>query len=172
MNESCNSREYLSNLLGALSLAVTDLQGEAIDTLGRPRADSEALLAVHSHPSATVKDVAYTTGLSHSGAVRVLDRLTGLDWIRRIPGVDRRTVELHCTSAGSERALQLLDSRNGVLMAALSRLSDEDAARLQEVLELLLASLADGRAAAWRICRLCDHRACQREGCPVGAAIS
>ncbi len=163
--------DYLNNLLGAFAVAVTDLQGTAVDPQSGIRTDAEALLAVHARPRSTVADVAATTGLTHSGAVRAVDRLAVRGWVERTPGADRRTVQLRCTPVGKRQAVQILERRAEGLQNLTRTLSPERAAHLATAMEELLSRMPRTRADAWRICRLCDHGVCGRVECPVGNAV-
>lgn len=164
--------DYLTNLLGALALAVSDVQDQALETQSRPRADLEALLAVYARPGSTVRDIALTTELTHSGAVRVIDRLGALGWVERRAGEDRRTVELHCTKSGSEKARSTLALRRQALRDLAETLSPAQATSFRKAAERILSSLPKDRPDAWRICRLCDHGVCDAPTCPVGGAVS
>ncbi|MGH2825093.1 MAG: MarR family transcriptional regulator, partial [Thermoleophilaceae bacterium] len=63
-------------------------------------------------------------------------------------------------------------AREGALEEALAALDPAERAELARLHEKVLATLTDGRAAARRICRLCDGRACGHEEglCPVTRA--
>jgi DNA-binding MarR family transcriptional regulator len=164
--------DYLTNLLGALATGVSDLQGGAMDTRGAPRADLEALLAVHVRPGSSVGDIAVTIGLTHSGAVRVIDRLCGQGWVARSPGLDRRKVQLRCTDLGHENALACLSIRHRALNGLVARLAPKEVESLTRIAQALLMQLPQERSDAWRICRLCDHGVCDASVCPVGEAVS
>lgn len=162
---------YLANVTGALAIALCDAQDRAMAEMGRPRADLEALLAVHARPGSTVGDVAVTTGLTHSGAVRVVDRLQELGWVARGTGPDRRTAAIVCTDAGHRQAESALELRRGALALAVDGLPERDRRALHRIAETMLAAFPERRADAWRICRLCDHDVCDGARCPVGAAV-
>jgi MarR family transcriptional repressor of emrRAB len=71
MSHAHNGRE--ANLLAAFGLAVADRMDAA--TAGRGRPGAEALVALDgSGGGAAIGDLARIVGLSHSGAVRLVDR--------------------------------------------------------------------------------------------------
>ncbi|HLI12017.1 MAG TPA: MarR family transcriptional regulator [Alphaproteobacteria bacterium] len=163
----------LSNLLGALALGCADLQHVAMGrAAGLGAAELAALLAVFTRPGSTIGEVASTTALTHSGAVRVTDRLAAAGLVKRREGRDRRTVTLRCTAAGRERAEHALAARRAALGALVATLPSADAATLRRLAARLLARLPADRAEARRICRLCEHAVCRGTDCPVGSAVS
>lgn len=160
------------NLLGALAVGCSDLQQSALAPLQLTPAELAALLAVYTRPGSTVGEVALTTGLTHSGAVRVLDRLGEAGWTERRTGRDRRTVAIHCTPEGRRTARLALSLRQAALRDLSAGLGRRDVAALRSLAKKLLSRLPHDRRDAWRICRLCDHGVCSGSDCPVGTAIS
>lgn len=164
--------EYTANLLGALSVGCCDLQLSAVSDLQLPPAELAALLAVHARPGSTVGDISLTAGLTHSGAVRALDRLSEAGWVERRAGSrDRRTVALHCTQKGRAQARRALSLRQAALQNVTQELSSSELAALRTIARKLLGRLPRSRPEAWRICRMCDHGICRGAGCPVGSAV-
>jgi DNA-binding MarR family transcriptional regulator len=164
--------EYTANLLGALSVGCCDVQLSAVSDLELPPAELAALLAVHSRPGSTVGDISLTAGLTHSGAVRAVDRLSEAGWVERRTGArDRRTVAVHCTREGRARARRALSLRLAALQNAARELSGSELAALRTIARKLLGSLPQSRPDAWRICRMCDHGICRGASCPVGSAV-
>src|ERR1035441_3532103 len=92
----------VSNLLGALCVGVSDLQNDAMsDAACIDPTMLTALLAIYTRPDGSVGDVARTAYVSHSGAVRTIDRLVALGLVLRRPCAgDRRVAALTCAPAG------------------------------------------------------------------------
>ena len=166
-----NMDAHTLNLLGALSVGCSDFQQSAMAEIGLSHAELAALLAVYTRPGSTVGDVSLTAGLTHSGAVRVLDRLSKGGWTKRKTGRDRRTVAIYCTPGGRKKAKLALSLRQAALRNLTKGLDKRDLAAFQKVAEKLLSRLPQDRADAWRICRMCDHGVCAGADCPVGKAI-
>lgn len=162
---------HTDNLLGALAMACSDAQVEAMAETGMDPVELAALLAVFTRPGSTVGQTAHAAGLTHSGAVRVADRLCGARLIERRPGADRRTVVLFCTSAGEDTARFALKTRRATLRRLTAGLTKREAASLRSIARKILSGLAGDQHEAWRICRLCDHGVCRGESCPVGSAV-
>ncbi len=163
-----------ANLLGAVSLAVLDRMGEATRAAsGHGGSAPAALAALTTYlEGSSIDALARALGLTHSAAVRLVDRLEGAGLLRRERGVDGRSVAIVVTDAGRETGRAVLAEREQALDAALGVLDAGDRAELARLHELLLAGFTTGRAAARTICRMCDPDACgHHDGrCPVTLA--
>jgi MarR family transcriptional repressor of emrRAB len=152
-----------ANLLGAAALAVADRLAAA------PR--DAALLALDDWlAGASVDALRGVVGLTHSGAVRLADRLAAEGLLeRRRSGADARAVALHLTPDGAAEAARLRAAREVTLGDLLAPVADRDG--FVAGLEALLAALTAAGAAPGRTCRLCDARACGHpDTCPVTQA--
>ena len=111
--------------------------------------------------------------VSHSRAVRIVDRLEGAGLAYRASDpTDGRRVLVRLEPAGRALAARALTARARVLHAAIAELDAAELGRLEGVLAALLdATTVDVRAAR-QTCRLCDAHACGHfEGaCPVTRA--
>lgn len=159
----------ISNLLSATANLATEVMPNATE-LASP--DNAVLLAVKAHPGATIRQISELVGLSHSGAVRVVDRLQTGRLVERREGEDRRNVALHVTEHGRVTATALLDQRTGAIQRRLEKLTVEEQHQLATLLARMLEGAATDRPQAWRLCRDCDHDRCERTGCPIGGTIS
>lgn len=162
---------YTLNLLGALAVGCNDRQEAALATVGLAPAELVAVLAVFTRPGSTIGAIARTTGLTHSGAVRVIDRLEAAGRVERRVGRDRRTVAIHCTPEGARTSQEALACREHTLRGLTDGLTPGEIASLRRIAQKLLAGLPRARADAWRICRLCDHGVCRGSDCPTGSAV-
>jgi MarR family transcriptional regulator, negative regulator of the multidrug operon emrRAB len=163
-----------ANLLGAASIAVCDRLRQAAEAgAGRGGSAPAALISLAGYldggPIDSLRD---PLALTHSAAVRVVDRLVAEGLAQRRPGRDGRSVAVELTAGGRRAAADALSAREAVLEDALEALSPAERAQLTHLHEKLLAGLTDNRAAARNICRLCDLHACgHNEGrCPVTKA--
>lgn len=160
-----------ANLLGALSLAVTDRLRAATETgAGQGGSAPAALISLAGYlegqPIDALRD---PLALTHSAAVRLVDRLAGARLARRRPGSDRRSVAVELTPRGRRAAARALEAREEALEGVLACLADDERAELARLHEKLLLALTDSRAAAGNTCRMCDADACGHEQgrCPV-----
>ena len=111
--------------------------------------------------------------VSHSRAVRIIDRLEAAGLARRESDpTDGRRALVRLEPAGRELAERALDARACVLFFAVAELDAGDVRDLERLLGALLdATTVDARAAAGT-CRLCDAHACGHDdgNCPVTRA--
>lgn len=162
---------HADNVLGALSLVVADRTFDAISALGRlSPSDAIALSALQQfldRPS--IDKLAQVLGLSHSGAVRLVDRLAAANLVRRASGLDRRESAIVLTAAGRRAADTVVKARSDTLAWATARLSAEDREALDRVAGQILAGMVRGPGATRWMCRFCDLGACGRGRgyCPV-----
>ncbi len=165
-----------ANLLGTLSLAVTGRVEDAVEAAS-PHGPSSpaALVALEGYlGDGPIDALSRVLGLTHSGAVRLVDRLSAAGLAERRPGSDGRTVAVGLTPAGRRAAEEIRRARERALAEALSALGDEERRLLTELHEKLLAGLTSDRDSARRLCRLCDPGACghERGTCPVTEAVA
>jgi DNA-binding MarR family transcriptional regulator len=162
------------NLLGALSLAVTDRTSDAAgDALGQSDSAAVALSALHHFlDDPSVDLLRQVLGLTPSGTVRLVDRLQDAGYVTRRPGRDGRSVSLRLTASGRRAAERVSGARAAVLQDALSRLAPDERQAFDEILSRVIVGFIRGPGATRWMCRLCDTTACGREAgrCPVANA--
>jgi MarR family transcriptional repressor of emrRAB len=160
-----------SNLLGALSLAVTERIGEAVEVASAQGSSAPAALAALETflEGESIDALRRVLGLTHSGAVRLVDRLQSAALIERRRAADGRAVALALTPAGREAARRVLAEREGALRSLLAPLTADERSELARLHGKLLAGMATDRESARHLCRLCDPVACGHwDGrCPV-----
>jgi MarR family transcriptional repressor of emrRAB len=161
-----------ANLLGALAAVLSDWLADALEPAGNSSA-AAALVALHG-PSAggSIDALARVVGLSHSGTVRLVDRLAADGLVERRRGADQRSAALRLTPAGRRAARQVLRGREASMQVLLSVLTDDQRGALVEIAEVLLEEIGRDPLAEPRVCRLCDLDACGRSRglCPVAPA--
>jgi MarR family transcriptional repressor of emrRAB len=164
------SDRRLDNILGSAAVAVADaIEAAAEEAAGHTAAGPAALTALRQHRGCSVDHLAGVLGLSHSGTVRLVDRLEQDGLVRRGPGSDARAVALDLTAKGARRASRVAEARAqavGEFLAALD--GDERAALLRLLEKLVTAGAGDWGTVRYR-CRLCDLEACNADGekCPL-----
>jgi DNA-binding MarR family transcriptional regulator len=177
--------DHLANVLGALSTALDDAMTAAIeDATGLRGAAPAALIALHDLLAGrTVDDLRRAVDLTHSGAVRVVDRLVADGLATRRAGVDARSLAIGLTARGRRLARAALEARAAVLHDAFGGLDRRERQDLTHLVERLvtrvvrrrLADRAAGHdpAGGW-LCRQCDPVACGRPDgrCPAATAAT
>lgn len=159
-----------ANLLGALCVGVGDRIDQTLQTVAQASGMVPAgILSVGTYPGQTIDDLRLCLNLSHSGTVRLVDRLVSSGLLERRPGTDLRSVSLHLTPAGKRRFRRMLSKRSQILTGLLSVLTASETRTLERILEKLLYHLPADPTQARNICRLCDHAVCRGPDCPVGS---
>lgn len=132
------------------------------------RGDALATL-VHFGGEAPIHALVTALAVSHSGAVRVVDRLVEDGLVeRRRRDDDRRAVTVALTRAGRRAATASARARAGTIRELLAPLDEKECGVLSALLERLLAARAGREDTALRTCRRCDAEVCGHpERCPV-----
>jgi len=175
----------LANLVAVLTLALADRMRVATETAAAHAAAGPSTLIALSefldHP--TVDEVRRVVGLTHSGAVRLVDRLEAQGYVARRPGRDARSVALVLTAKGKKAAERVRVARANAFNPVLSILSADEQRSLTALTAKLLTAITDERLrdrahdrlppGGW-LCRLCDFEACGRPrgDCPVATAAA
>jgi MarR family transcriptional repressor of emrRAB len=156
----------IANLLGALSLAVMDrIEQGARDIIGRSGETPAALIVIGYGPGMTNDRLRRILGLSHSGTVRLVDRLVSDRLVERRPAADGREVALHLTTKGAATRKDLLASRISAVTSLVDVLSSSEKKQLGALLHEVLARQNTSEMDRFAICRMCDDRVCPN--CPL-----
>ena len=181
MEQSTETRQ--ANLLAVLALGINDRVRRAEEAAaGHGSAAPAALVALHEFlDGASIDQVRQVIGLTPSGAVRLIDKLSEAGLVRRGPGRDGRSVAVTLTRRGGDAARRILAARRRASETLLAGLSSDEQEKLAPLMERLLQQLTTARlderrraktpTGGW-LCRLCDFSACRREvgDCPVAEA--
>jgi DNA-binding MarR family transcriptional regulator len=164
-----------TNRIGALAVALGDrLRTATEQAVDMPASYPAALSALRTWAAGRpVEVLADGLRVSHSRAVRVVDRLEADGLARRRPSrEDGRAVRIELTAAGRRAADRVQAARAGALEDALGHLSHDERAQLGALAAVVLGEVTEGRRSARGICRLCDPVACGHYGgdCPVTLA--
>jgi DNA-binding MarR family transcriptional regulator len=155
-------------MLGALALAVSDRTAEGVAEAGAADTTAAALSSLHhflGRPS--VEMLRRVLGLTHSGTVRLVDRLENAGHVRRETGDDGRTAIIVLTPSGRRAAEAAARARAEVLEGVLSVLPARDRATFEAIVAQLLVGMMRGPGAIKWICRMCDTTVCHHnDGCP------
>ena len=160
----------LENVLGSVAVAITGAVQAAVDeAAGHTAAGPAALTALRIHRGCSVDHLAGVLGLTHSGTVRLVDRLEDDGLLRRGQGQDARVVTLELTAKGrgarsASRRRARLPSRDSS-----ANLDRSERATLMLLLEKVVATGVEDWSEVQHRCRLCDLEACHAggESCPL-----
>lgn len=172
----------LANILGAFAVALADEIREATErAAGMAGAAPAALVALDQFlAGCPTEDLAQVMGLTHSGAVRLVDRLLDAGLVERRSGRDGRSGSIVLTASGRGLSRQVMAARAGAVEAVLAGLGGDASRGLVALTEKLVANLTAVRLRTlasrdeprgW-MCRLCDLDSCRRpQGkCPAANA--
>jgi DNA-binding MarR family transcriptional regulator len=165
-----------ANVLGALALIITDQTAHAVaGTAGQSVSAAAALSALHHFlDRPTLDQLRKVLGLTHSGAVRLVDRLADAGLVTRGSGDDGRSRSVALTEAGRRLAETITAARAELLSDALAGLSATERRTLHTLMSRVMANMVHSKDGGAWICRLCDLDACGRaEGhCPAANAAA
>jgi MarR family transcriptional regulator, negative regulator of the multidrug operon emrRAB len=172
----------LVNIVGAFALALADGIRDATEAAaGMTGAAPAALVALDQFLAGRpTRELAQVTGITHSGAVRLVDRLVDAGLVERRAGRDARSGSIVLTTRGRELSRQVTAARTTAVRTVLERLATDDNPALLALMETMVANLTAIRLdtaaqpdepRAW-MCRLCDLESCGRpQGeCPAANA--
>jgi MarR family transcriptional repressor of emrRAB len=163
-----NIRYRLENRAGAWALAVADRIRTSLGGVVEGEGAGAALVSLGIYDGLTIERMRHIVGLSHPGAVRLVDRLEADGLVVRGAASDSRAVALHLTARGREAASQVILARERVLERLLAPLSPDEREQLQALLDKLLTALPANRRHLEAICRLDENR---QGVCPVDVGV-
>ncbi len=164
------SARHAGNILGAFSRAVSDrIDAATQKAAGLNGSACEAIIQVGAEPNCSIETLRRRLALEHSSVVRVIDRLERAKIIARKRGLgnDRREVALALTRDGVALKNRILGERGKFLDSVISRLSGEQRATLEALIDAMLPAAVEPGDAALIACRLCDQEICPQDSCPV-----
>lgn len=161
----------VANLIGALALGLADEVLEAADGVAPEPGLAGAALTLMAHiPGLSIERLRRSLGLSHPGAVRLVDRLERAGLAERSPSAaDGRAVALGLTEHGARSCAAILAARGGLMARALGALTDAERDTLGALAEKMLRGMVRDVDHAYAVCRLCDPGACV--DCPIDAEM-
>jgi DNA-binding MarR family transcriptional regulator len=160
---------HTGNLVVAFALAVQDRLEVALRGLGLDGRELAALTLVGAEDGGTVDWLCARVGLTHSGTVRLVDRLAARGLLRRGPASGRR-VPLHVTEEGRALLDRWSASRDGVAEELLAPVPEDQRAALVAALGRALQAAPRVRREADATCRACTWPACGQD-CPVDRSV-
>lgn len=168
--------EREANVLGALAQAVSDQTAAAITAAtGQSASAAAALTALDQFlDRPTLDRLRLVLGLTPSGAVRLVDRLSEAGLVTRGAGSDGRSRSVMLTERGRAAAKQVADARAVILNNLLDGFSAADTKTLGRLLDRLMAGVVAVKDGGAWICRQCDLTACERAAghCPAATAAA
>jgi DNA-binding MarR family transcriptional regulator len=173
-------RPRTANLAAAAALGLTDaIAGSIRGVTEMDLTAATALVALLDFtPGGTVGSLGQVVGVTHSGAVRLADRLVAAGYVDRQAGDDARSRRLTLTPAGVALAERVRAARLAATERVLGVLSAAERRALTTLSERLVEGVTADRLQqrahgqvpdGGALCRLCDFTACGRPrgACPA-----
>ncbi len=137
----------LVNLLGALATGVSDAVNDGVaEATGLDPAASTALIALLDFlPGGSVRRLSQVIGITHSGAVRLLDRLVDAGLVARATGEDARSRSIMLTRAGRVLARRARSARAARIARIVDDIPQRDRAVLTQLCEGVIATITRQR---------------------------
>lgn len=159
-----------SNLLGVVGLAIAGrIEQSSREILNHVGETPAALVVIGYNLGPTNDELRRILGLSHSGTVRLIDRLVKEGLVERREGRDKREISLYVTRQGKSLREKILKGRLAAIKPMLENLSDSEQEQLASLLHKMLNSQTTTDLERRNLCRLCDNRVCT--DCPIPADI-
>ena len=157
-----------ANLFGAVGLAVADrIEAMAREILNHSGETPAALVVIGYGFGPSNDQLRRVLGLSHSGSVRLIDRLVADELVQRRGAHDKRAIALYLTEQGAAVREQLLTGRLAAIRPLLMSLTESEQGVLAALLHKILSSMKTTDLERCTLCRLCDDRVCT--DCPIPA---
>ena len=157
-----------ANLLGVVGLAVANrIEASAREVLNRVGETPAALVVIGYDLGPSNDDLRRILGLSHTGTVRLVDRLVADGLVERRQGRDKRAIALYATRRGKAVREDLLQGRLAAIRPLLAPLTRAEEDTFAALLHKILASMETTDLQRRTLCRLCDDRVCS--DCPIPA---
>jgi MarR family transcriptional regulator, negative regulator of the multidrug operon emrRAB len=165
--------DRLTNLLAVVALEVGDrVRSDVQHAAGQASAAPAALVALEEFANgSSIERLRDMVGLTHSGCVRLVDRLAEAGLVERRAASDVRAVSVVLTRTGHATARRIRVARARALEPFLADLDDDDRRQLEDLCARIVRSATRQRLAArarqdppeggW-LCRMCDFEACGR----------
>ena len=157
-----------ANLLGVVGLAIADrIEERARDVLQHAGETAAALVVIGYDLGPSNDALRRVLRLSHSGTVRLVDRLVADGLVERRAGQDKRAVALYVTRRGRARREEILKERLAAIRPLLGPLTGDEREALAALLHKMLSGMDTTDLERRTLCRLCDDRVCR--DCPIPA---
>jgi MarR family transcriptional regulator, negative regulator of the multidrug operon emrRAB len=160
-----------TNLLGALITGLHDHLSKRIeDEFSFAGETPAALVTIGYNEGRTVDFLSKALELSHSGTVRLVEKLEQSGLVRKGSGADKRTVTLHVTEQGRRKMQSITRTRRHCIDELLGVLSAKERKQFTGMVERMLQFMTHGEDSAEAICKLCEVDVCPQNRCPVTLA--
>jgi DNA-binding MarR family transcriptional regulator len=160
---------HTGNVVVAFAITVEERMRQAMVELGLDARELSALTLIAAEDGCPIDWLCARVGLTHSGTVRLVDRLAARGLLRRAASSGRR-VPLHLTDEGSAALDRWAGARDRVAADLLAGVPEEPRRQLVAAMAQALVAQPRRRPEADATCRTCTWPACGRD-CPVDRSV-
>jgi DNA-binding MarR family transcriptional regulator len=145
--------------------AVNQMDRRTTDLLKMDGQATAALIVIGSAPGQPIERLRQALEMSHSGCVRLVERLMLAGYAERHVGRNKREAAIHLTAVGEQMRSDLLAARREGAWAVFSNLDNAERNTIRVHLARILDRMAPDGNGAEGVCRLCDVAVCK--DCPA-----
>jgi DNA-binding MarR family transcriptional regulator len=160
---------HTPNVVAAWTITAHDRLQEGMQTVGVDARDLAALTLVSTHDGCSLEWLRARIGLTQSGTVRLVDRLSDRGLLQRGASTGRG-VPLHLTGQGQQLLQQWQQARDGVVEHLLAGVPAEQRSVLVRAMAAALLTEQRDRPQADATCRTCSWAECGQD-CPVDRSV-
>jgi DNA-binding MarR family transcriptional regulator len=161
---------HSSNVVAAWVMSAHDQLLTGMRKVDLEPRELAALTLVISHDGCSLDWLRSRVGLTQSGTVRLVDRLTARGLLRRVPATGR-SVPLGVTRRGAQRLARWHQARDETVEGLLADLPSGQRRALIDSMGAGLAAHERERPQADATCRTCSWEECGK-GCPVDRSVA
>lgn len=160
------------NQISAFAWRLDQLISSALrERFNRPLSELTALVSIQNCQTFNIGWLANVLELTHSAAVRLVDRLEADTLVERLPKDQKKQVGLRITAKGREMAASILQVRQDTAGNFLSVLSPNQLSTLADLSREVIAGNVRNELDSYQVCALCDEASCGTQ-CPRIEAAS
>ena len=160
---------HTPNVVAAWTVAANDLLQDGMRSVGVDARELAALTLVSTHDGCSVEWMRVRIGLTQSGTVRLVDRLSDRGLLHRGASTGRG-VPLHLTGPGQQLLQQWHHARDDVVDDLLTGVPPQQRSALVQAMAAALLAKERARPQADATCRTCSWAACGQD-CPVDRSV-
>ena len=145
--------------------AVNQMDRRTAELLKMDGQAAVALIVIGSKPGQPIERLRQALEMSHSGCVRLVERLMLAGYAERHVGRNKREAAIHLTAVGEQMRSDLLAARREGAWAVFSNLDNAERNVVRGYLARMLDRMAPDGNGAEGVCRLCEVAVCK--DCPA-----
>lgn len=149
------------NQISAFAWRLDQLISSALrERFSRPLSELAALVSIQNCQTFNIGWLANVLELTHSAAVRLVDRLEADALVERLPKDQKKQVGLRITAKGRDMAASILQVRQDTAGSFLAVLSPDQLSTLADLSREVITGNVKNELDSYQVCALCDESSC------------